>query len=63
MGEDVHKDQIKYLADTPQPTNLTTAELCDRVAVMMTSQNITTPALVEVLKDKHLRPWGRISYS
>jgi hypothetical protein len=34
MGEDVHKDQIKYLVDTPQPTNLTTAEWCDRVAVI-----------------------------
>jgi hypothetical protein len=34
MGKDVHKDQIKYLMDTPQPTNLTTTEWCDRVAVI-----------------------------
>ncbi len=34
MGKDVHKGQIKYLVDTPQPTNLTTAEWCDRVAVI-----------------------------
>jgi hypothetical protein len=34
MGKDVHRDQIKYLVDTPQPTNLTTAEWCDRVAVI-----------------------------
>jgi hypothetical protein len=24
MRGDVHKDQIKYLTDTPQPTNITT---------------------------------------
>jgi hypothetical protein len=34
MGEDVYKDQLKYLMDTPQPTNFTTAEWCDRVAVI-----------------------------
>ena len=34
MGEDVYKDQIKYLVDTPQPTNLSTAEWCDRVTVI-----------------------------
>jgi len=34
MGEDVYKDQIKYLVDTPQPTNLSTTEWCDRVAVI-----------------------------
>ncbi len=34
MGKDVYKDQIKYLVDTPQPTNLSTAEWCDRVAVI-----------------------------
>ncbi len=34
MGEDAYKDQIKYLVDTPQPTNLSTAEWCDRVAVI-----------------------------
>ncbi len=34
MGEDVHKDQIKYLTETPQPTNLATTEWCDRVAVI-----------------------------
>jgi hypothetical protein len=38
MGEDVYKDQIKYLMDTPQPTNLTTAEWCDRVAVINAGQ-------------------------
>ena len=27
------------------------------------SKYCVTPALVEVLKDKHLRPWGRISYA
>jgi hypothetical protein len=37
MGEDVHKDQIKYLTDTPQPTNLTTIEWCDRIAVINSS--------------------------
>ena len=34
MGEDVYKDQIKYLVDMPQPPNLSTAEWCDRVAVI-----------------------------
>ncbi len=34
MGEDVYKDQVKYLVDTPQPTNLSTTEWCDRVAVI-----------------------------
>ena len=34
MGEDVHKDQIKYLTETPQPTNLATTKWCDRVAVI-----------------------------
>ncbi len=34
MGEDVHKDQIRYLTETPQPTNLTTTEWCDRVVVI-----------------------------
>ena len=34
MGEDVYKDQLKYLVDTPQPANFTTAEWCDRVAVI-----------------------------
>jgi len=34
IGEDVYKDQLKYLMDTPQPTNFTTAEWCDRVAVI-----------------------------
>jgi hypothetical protein len=34
MGEDVYKDQMKYLVDTPQPTNFMTAEWCDRVAVI-----------------------------
>jgi hypothetical protein len=34
MGEDVHKDQIKYLTETPQPTNLATTEWCDRVMVI-----------------------------
>ena len=34
MGKDVHKDQIKYLVDTPQPANLSTTEWCDRVAVI-----------------------------
>ncbi len=34
MGKDVYKDQIKYLVDTQQPTNLSTAEWCDRVAVI-----------------------------
>jgi hypothetical protein len=34
MDEDVHKDQIKYLVDTPQPANLSTTEWCDRVAVI-----------------------------
>ncbi len=34
MGEDVHKDQTKYLVDTPQPANLSTTEWCDRVAVI-----------------------------
>ena len=34
MGDDIYKDQLKYLVDTPQPANFTTAEWCDRVAVM-----------------------------
>ena len=34
MGDDIYKDQLKYLVDTPQPANITTAEWCDRVAVM-----------------------------
>jgi hypothetical protein len=34
MGKDFYTDQIKYLVDTPQPTNLSTAEWCDRVAVI-----------------------------
>ena len=34
MGEDVYKDQMKYLVDTPQPANFTTTEWCDRVAVI-----------------------------
>jgi hypothetical protein len=35
MGEDVlHKDQIKCLTETPQPTNLTTTECHDRVSVI-----------------------------
>ena len=34
MGKDVYKDQVKYLMDTPQPTNLSTTEWCDRVAVI-----------------------------
>ncbi len=34
MGEDVYKDQVKYLVDTPQPTNLLTTEWCDSVAVI-----------------------------
>jgi hypothetical protein len=34
MGEDVYKDQVKYLVDTPQPTNLSTTEWCGRVAVI-----------------------------
>ncbi len=34
MGKDVHKDQIKYLMDTPQPANLSTTEWCNRVAVI-----------------------------
>jgi hypothetical protein len=34
MGEDVYKDLVKYLVDTPQPTNLSTTEWCDRVAVI-----------------------------
>jgi hypothetical protein len=33
-GEDVQKDQIKYLTDTPQPTNCTTMEWCVRIAVI-----------------------------
>jgi hypothetical protein len=33
-GEDAYKDQMKYLVDTPQPANFTTAEWCDRVAVI-----------------------------
>ncbi len=37
MGEDVLKDQIKYLTDTPQPTNLTTMEWCDRIAIINSS--------------------------
>ncbi len=36
-GEDVHKDQIKYLTDTPQSTNLTIMEWGDRIAVMKSS--------------------------
>jgi hypothetical protein len=36
MGKDIHKSQIKNLMDIPQPTNLTTAEWCDRVAVINT---------------------------
>ena len=34
MGEDVYKDQLKYLVDTPQPANFMTTEWCDRVAVI-----------------------------
>ena len=34
MGEDVYKDQMKYLVDTPQPANLMTTEWCDRVVVI-----------------------------
>ncbi len=34
MGKDVYKVQIKYLTETPQPTNLATTEWCDRVAVI-----------------------------
>ncbi len=34
MGKNVHKDQIKYLTETPQPTSLATTEWCDRVAVI-----------------------------
>jgi hypothetical protein len=34
MGEDVYKDQMKYLVDTPQPDNFTTTEWCDKVAVI-----------------------------
>ncbi len=37
MGEDVYKYQIKYLTNTPQPTNLTTMEWCDRIAVINSS--------------------------
>jgi hypothetical protein len=37
MGEDVHKDQIKYLPDTPKPTNFTTMEFSDRIAVINSS--------------------------
>jgi hypothetical protein len=36
MGKDVYKDKdkVKYLVDTPQPTNLLTIEWCERVAVI-----------------------------
>ncbi len=33
-----YKGQIKYLMDTPHPTNLTAAKWCDRVAVINAGQ-------------------------
>ena len=34
MGKDVHKDQIKYLTETQQPTYLATTKWCNRLAVI-----------------------------
>ncbi len=68
MGKDVHTDQVKYLVDTRQPTNLSTTEWCDRVAVisveliylkqgakMMSKEDIIGKAIMVNLKSELMR--------